>query len=71
MEIPDREQDSIEISLAKYVHTESYVHTDAHTSYFDISWNGYGHRIHNHKKGDFRGVLHLVKIFGQLLKGKL
>lgn len=52
-EIPDREQDSLELFLHQHVHAESLVHTDAHASYFDIEWYGYGHDISNHSRGNF------------------
>jgi len=51
--IPDREQDTLESFLHRYIHPESLVHTDAHTSYYGIEWYGYGHEICNHSKGNF------------------
>jgi transposase-like protein len=62
-EIPDRDQDSIEIFLDKNVHPESFLHTDAWTSYYDIMWCGYGHRLHNHSKGQFGGTAKIENVW--------
>ena len=62
-EIPDREQDSIEIFLDKNVHPESFLHTDCHASYYDIMWCGYGHRLHNHSKGHFGGTAKIENVW--------
>jgi len=62
-EIPDREQDSLEYFLTKHVHPESMLHTDAHASYYDISWNGYGHTLHNHSKGHFKGTNRIENVW--------
>jgi len=54
--IPDREQDSLEGFLLRHVQTDSLLHTDCHSGYYDIGWNGYGHTLHNHSIGHFSGT---------------
>lgn len=81
-EIPDREQDSLEYFLWKKVHPESKLHTDAWTGYYDLWWNGYGHELHNHSRGEFRGTnrienvwsvakRQLRRMYGQIKTAKL
>ena len=48
--VPDREQDSLEAFLLKYVDINSFITTDAWSSYYDITYYGYGHRIENHSR---------------------
>jgi transposase-like protein len=62
-EIPDREQDSIEYFLWKAVNPESCLHTDCHSGYYDIGWNGYGHELHNHSRGHFRGTNRIENVW--------
>lgn len=52
-EIPDREQDSLELFLHQHVHPATTLYTDAWSSYYDIEWYGYRHIIANHSKGVF------------------
>jgi transposase-like protein len=81
-EIPDREQDSIEYFLCKNIDTESYLHSDCMASYYDLYWNGFGHELHNHSIGHFRGTnrienvwsvskRHIKRSYGQLRTNKL
>lgn len=62
-EIPDREQDSIEYFLWKAVDPVSLLHTDCHSGYYDLEWNGYGHRLHNHSRGHFSGTNRVENIW--------
>jgi len=62
-EIPDREQDSLEYFLYKKVDTESKLHTDCWTAYYDLYWNGYGHEMHNHSQGKFAGTNHIESVW--------
>ena len=81
-EIPDREQDSLEGFLLKNVTTDSLLHTDCHPGYYDVSWNGYGHQLHNHSLGHFKDTnqiesvwssakRQLRKMYGQIRTKKL
>ena len=54
LEIPDRQQDSLEIFLTKHIDRRSFLHTDCNPGYYEISWNGFGHEFHNHSLGHFR-----------------
>lgn len=47
--VPDREQPTLEQFILDYVETDSILTTDAWTSYYDIEWYGYSHRIENHQ----------------------
>ncbi|TSC71949.1 MAG: hypothetical protein G01um101438_835 [Parcubacteria group bacterium Gr01-1014_38] len=51
--IPDTEQDSIERFLWDHVSLQTMVWTDAHKSYGDIAWMGYGHDWEIHERGQF------------------
>jgi len=62
-EIPDREQDSLEGFLFKNVATTSLLHTDCHAGYYDLGWNGYGHQLHNHSLGHFRGTNRIENVW--------
>lgn len=62
-EIPDREQDSLEYFLYQNVHTESMLHTDCWTGYYDLYWNGYGHELHNHSEGRFAGTNRIESVW--------
>ena len=81
-EIPDREQDSLECFLWEKVSPESKLHTDCHTSYYDLQWYGYGHELHNHAKGHFKDTnrienvwsvakRQLRRMYGQIKTSKL
>jgi hypothetical protein len=54
--IPDREQDSLEEFLVKNVSRESFINTDAWSGYSGLEWYGYGHFMHNHSIGQFKGT---------------
>jgi transposase-like protein len=62
-EIPDREQDSLELFLTRNVSTESKLHTDCLAGYYDLFWNGYGHEMHNHSLGHFRGTNNIENVW--------
>lgn len=62
-QIPDREQDSLEYFLYKKVDTESKLHTDCWTGYYDLYWNGYGHEMHNHSLGHFKDTNHIESVW--------
>lgn len=64
--IPDREQDSIEYFLYRNIDPESFLHTDCYTSYYDIWWNGYGHKLHNHSQGHFAGTNRIESVWSNL-----
>ena len=61
--IPDREQDSLEGFLLRHVRTDSLLHTDCHTGYYDIGWNGYGHQLHNHSRGHFKDTNQIENVW--------
>ena len=62
-EIPDREQDSLELFLTGNISTESKLHTDCLAGYYDLWWNGYGHEMHNHSLGHFRGTNNIENVW--------
>jgi len=62
-EIPDREQDSLEIFLTGNIDPESMLHTDCLAGYYDLCWNGYGHQMHNHSQGHFRGTNNIENLW--------
>ena len=51
--VPDTEQDSLEKFLWDHVSLQTMVWTDAHKSYGDIAWMGYGHEREVHEHGQF------------------
>ena len=80
--IPDREQDSLEIFLTNNIHRNSFLHTDCHSGYYDIGWNGFGHDFHNHSLGNFKNTNQIEnvwsvtkrqirKMYGQISTDKL
>lgn len=62
-EIPDREQDSIEIFIDKHISTASHLHTDCHSSYFQVMDMGYWHSIHNHSQGHFKDTNRIENVW--------
>lgn len=52
-EIPDTEQDSIELFLWRHVDPKTLLRTDEHASYHGIEWMGYGRDAEKHANGQF------------------
>jgi len=52
-EIPDCEQDSVELFLDQYATTGSLIYADAHGSHLGLMEIGYGLEICNHSRGHF------------------
>lgn len=52
-EIPDRDQDTLELFILPRVDHNALIHTDALPSYNDLDWYGYAHLAHNHSHGVF------------------
>ena len=62
-QIPDREQGTLEYFLWRKVSTESKLHTDCHSGYFDLMWCGYGHELHNHSRGHFKDTNRIENVW--------
>lgn len=61
--IPDIEQDSLERFLWDHVHLQTMVWTDAHSSYADIEWMGYGHARDVHAQGQFQKTSSIERVW--------
>lgn len=61
--IPDTEQDSIELFLWRHVHPLTLVRTDAHPSYTQIEWMGYGHETDNHEHGQLTKTVPIERVW--------
>lgn len=61
--IPDLEQDSLERFLWDHVSTRTMVWTDAHKSYADIEWMGYGHAWEIHDRGQFQKTASIERVW--------
>ncbi len=61
--IPDREQHTLEQFVLDTVETTSHLTTDAHASYFEIRWYGYGHAIENHSLGHLKKSVPIERVW--------
>src|SRR3989338_6686229 len=61
--IPDREQHTLEQFLLDHVEIPSMVSTDAHPSYYEITWYGYGHEIDNHDQGQLKRTVPIERVW--------
>ena len=61
--IPDTDQDSIELFLWHNVDPVTLVRTDAHTSYTQIEWMGYGHDWEVHERGQLEKTVPIERVW--------
>ena len=61
----NREMESLERMILENVEPGSLITTDAHASYFELEWDGYGHQVDNHSKGELSRSVPIERIWSQ------